>query len=327
MKLYAVLAGILVLIVSMVAAQASEEVWRPSKPVEIWVTFGKGAHADIWAKQIISIIEKDQLSSVPFKVVNIPKGAGVEAFPRFGNLENEEHKLMLALPNIYTVPLFKPNVKFNLRLMTPIALMGSEAQAIWIKSQKLQVNSVKQLANAARQKGRMFKMVGPPEGTPRAMLSQMFMALHAINGTYVGIKSIGSTARKLAEDDFDAAVYNPSEQFKLTDPGRVKPIAFFADQRARSFQSIPTLPELGLPLTYHACRTIIGPKDMSPGARQYYKELFRRVYESPEWQKIRKEKEHLDRFLVDQELQEFIEARIAKHERWKMAVEVLLQTN
>ena len=106
MKLDALLAGIFMSIFSMLTAQAAEPAWRPVKPVEIWVTFGKGAHADIWARQIISIIENNQLSSVPFKVVNIPKGAGVEAFPRFGKLENEEHKLMLALPNIYTVPLF-----------------------------------------------------------------------------------------------------------------------------------------------------------------------------------------------------------------------------
>ena len=66
---------------------------------------------------------------------------------------------------------------------------------------------------------------------------------------------------------------------------------------------------------------------MSDGARDYYTALFRKVYETQEWQKIRKDNGHLDGFLANQGLRDFLEARIAKHERWKMAVEVLLTSN
>ena len=337
MKLYGLMTWLALAVASTFAAKAQvpaptqipapNPAWRPTQPIEIWVTFGKGAHADIWAKDIISIIEKNNLSSVPFKVVNIPKGAGLEAFPKFGKLDRDDHKLMLVLPNVFTVPLFRPSVKFDLRTMTPIARMGSETLAIWIKSEKRDVKSIQDLTKAARAKGRDFKIVGPPKGTPRAMLAQMFMALYAIDGTYIGIRRIGSTARKLAEDDFDAAIYNPSEQFKLSDPGVVKPIAFFANKRAKHFLRTPTLPETGLPLTYQASRVIIGPRGMSKAARDYYIALFRKVYESREWQKIRTDNGHLDGFLANQGLRDFLLARIAKHERWKMAVEVLLASD
>ncbi len=311
--------------VSQVGAAGAARAWEPRKPVEIWVTFGKGAHADIWAKEIISIIEKKQLSNVKFSVVNIPKGAGVEAFPKFGKLNGDNHKLMLVLPNVFTVPLYKRAVKFNLMEMTPIARMGSETLAIWIKTKFKDIKTISALVEYARSKGSSFRIVGPPLGTPRAMLAQVMLALYGINGSYVGIRKIGSTARVLSEQDFEAAIYNPSEQLKLPDPGVVKPIAFLSHKRVKNFISVPTLPETGMAVTYQASRVVIGPRAMSNAARDYYTQLFEKVFNSNEWQARRKREGHIDGFLAGADLNQFLLRRVQMHERWKMAVDALLE--
>jgi putative tricarboxylic transport membrane protein len=317
------LIGLLLGLCLMATGALAQSSWRPTKPVEIWVTFGKGAHADIWARDFISIIEANRLADTTFQVVNIPRGAGVEAFPKFGKIEGDDHKLMLVLPNVFTVPLYRKGVEFDLASMTPIARMGAETLAIWVKSEQRDVQNIAQLVKLARAKGKNFRMAGPPLGTPRAMLAEMVMALYGIDGTYVGIKRIGNTARVLAEQDFDATIHNPSELVKLKDPASIKPIAFLSEKRFKNYLNVPTLPETGMAITYQASRVIIGPRGMSAPARAYYTELFRKVFESPQWQKIRKEKGHIDGFLSGQPLEEFLITRINKHVRWKMAVELL----
>lgn len=318
-----VIAGALAM--TQVGAAGAVGAWEPTKPVEIWVTFGKGAHADIWAKEIISIIRKKNLSNASFNVVNIPKGVGVEAFPKFDKLTGDDHKLMLVLPNVFTVPLYKKAVKFNLMEMTPIARMGSETLAIWTKTKFKDIKTISSLVNYARSKGSNFRIVGPPLGTPRAMLAEVMLALYGINGSYVGIPKIGSTARVLSEQDFEAAIYNPSEQLKLPDPSVVKPIAFLSHKRVKNFISVPTLPETGMAVTYQASRVFIGPRAMSPGAREYYTRLLESVFNSDEWQARRKREGHIDGFLAGDDLNQFLLRRVQIHERWKMAVDAILE--
>lgn len=100
--------------------------WQPTKPVELWVTFGKGSHADLWAREVVSIIEEHDFSPVPINIMNIPEEVGVETFPKFQARSADNHTLMLILPNVYTAPIFKPEIGFDVMGTTPIANMGEE---------------------------------------------------------------------------------------------------------------------------------------------------------------------------------------------------------
>jgi len=297
--------------------------WQPKKPVQIWVTFGRGAHADLWARKITSLIAKHNLSPVAFQVVNIPTGAGVVAFPKFGKLVREDHTLMLVLPNVFTIPLFKKNVPFDIEKMTPIAMMGEEPLALWVKSDRAEIRTIGDLVRVARARGKKFKMTGPPLGTPRAMLVEMIASMYDLDITYIGVRRIGSTAKLLAKENFDATIHNPSEQVALTDPYVNRPIAILSTGRLREFLTIPTLRETGMAITYNPSRTVIGPPKMTEGARLFYSALFQKVFETPEWQKIRKDRGHIGKFLTGAELASYLSRRAVKHVRWKMAIEQL----
>ena len=327
LKLRALLAPALLMLSSTVAIAQTDAParpnWQPTKPVEVWVTFGKGAHADIWSRQIAGLIEKLKLSPVPFKTVNIPKGIGVEAFPKLRDKAGDNHTIMLVLPNVYTVPLYKPQINFDLMQMTHIAGMGIEPLALWVKSSRSDINTLGQLRKAALAKGKDFKIVGPPLGTPRAMLAQMVITLYGLPATYVGIRKIGNTAKVLAERDFDVGIFNPTELNKLADPNANKPIVFFSDIRHGQNLHIPTFRETGMEITYRPGRMFIGPPGMSRAARDYYTYVMWRVFNSPDWQQIRKEKGHAGEFLNSPRLREFLAGRVEKHKRWKMAIEVL----
>ncbi|MBU2581236.1 MAG: hypothetical protein KJ622_05935 [Alphaproteobacteria bacterium] len=297
--------------------------WQPTKPVELWVTFGKGAHADLWAREVVSIIENNNFSPVPITVVNIPKGVGVEAFPKFQARSADNHTLMLILPNAYTVPIFKPEIGFDVMKTTPIANMGEETLGLWVNAKHSDIKTIDDLVRVARAKGAEFKLVGPPSGTPRALLSEMIIALYGLDAAYVGIKKIGSTARALTEKGYDAAIFNSSEQLALPDKLTNRLIAFLSHDRLQDNNHIPTLRETGMAIEYSPSRIVIGPPQMSREAAAYYAALIKKVYETSEWQKLRQSKGHIGKYSTGQSLSDEMQMLAEKHKRWKMAVEEL----
>ena len=50
---------------------------------------------------------------------------------------------------------------------------------------------------------------------------------------------------------------------------------------------IPTLRETGMDFTYFMQRSVVGAPQMSAEARAYYEQLFRKLFESQEWQQYR----------------------------------------
>ena len=312
----------LILLVAVIPG-SSHAAWQPAKPVEIWVTFGKGAHADLWAREVTKIIEKYNFAPVPFTVVNIPKGVGVEAFPKFQARANDDHTLMLILPNAYTIPIFKPEIGFDVMKTTPIANMGEETLGLWVNASHQDIKTIDDLVRVARAKGPEFKFVGPPLGTPRALLSEMIIALYGLDATYVGIKKIGSTARALTEKGYDAAIFNPAEQLALKDKASNKIIAVLSHDRLVDLNHIPSMRETGMDIVYSPSRIIIGPPSMPQEASDYYADLILKVFQTPEWQEIRKAKGHVGDYSRGVTVSNFMNTLVQKHKRWKMAVEVL----
>ncbi|GIT70257.1 MAG: hypothetical protein Ct9H300mP28_00710 [Pseudomonadota bacterium] len=56
------------------------------------------------------------------------------------------------------------------------------------------------------------------------------------------------------------------------------------------FPNAPTFRELGKDYVYYMQRSVVGAPGMSYAAASYYQRLFKKVYNSDEWQKYRKKK-------------------------------------
>lgn len=320
-RLFALL-SILILLSAIFSAPTYAQ-WLPTKPIELWVTFGKGAHADLWAREVVRIIEKHNLLPVPINVVNILKGVGAEAFPKFQARAADDHTLMLILPNAYTVPIFKPEIGFDVMGTTPIANMGEETLGLWVNAKHADIRTIEDFVRVAREKGPEFKMVGPPLGTPRALLSEMIITMYGLDATYVGIRKIGSTARVLTEKGYDAAIFNSAEQLALPDKTSNRIIATLSRERIGNGSYIPTLLETGMAIEYSPSRIVIGPPRMPRPASEYYAKLIKKVYDTPEWQSLRRAKGHVGNYSTGPDLTKEMNKLVEKHKRWKMVVEEL----
>jgi tripartite-type tricarboxylate transporter receptor subunit TctC len=66
--------------------------------------------------------------------------------------------------------------------------------------------------------------------------------------------------------------------------GDSRPLVQFTGERMAAFPEVPTAKELGHDIEYYMQRSINGPAGMDPEAVTWYRDLFRTLFESEEWQ-------------------------------------------
>ena len=91
-------------------AAASQDGWKPKKPVEFVIMAGQGGGADRLARLIQSIIEKNKFSNQPFIPINKGGGSGAEALRYLKDKAGDPHVIMATLNSLYTTPLRNPTI-------------------------------------------------------------------------------------------------------------------------------------------------------------------------------------------------------------------------
>ena len=102
--------------------------------------------------------------------------------------------------------------------------------------------------------------------------------------TYLPFKGGGRVAKELAERRADSTVNNPAEQEDYFQDGKTRPLASFTPDRLDMFAGVPTFREQARDLVYFMQRSVVAPPDVSEAAAAFYRNLFREIYESKDWQ-------------------------------------------
>jgi len=258
--------------------------WEPQKPVEFVVMAGKGGGADKAVRFIQSIIASENMAPVPFTPVNKPGGSGAEALVHVNGKKGDDHTIMFTLNSFYTTPLRQPGLGVDIATFTPIGRMAEDTFLLWVNSDRKDINNMDDFVKAAKAKGSDWIMAGTGKNSEDNLLTDFLNTAYGLKMKYVPYKGGGKVAKELAGNNADSTVNNPSEQLGFYEAGTTKPIAAFTDERLPLFPNTPTFKELGKDYVYYMQRTVVGAPGMSKEAAAYYQDLFRKVYNSPQWQ-------------------------------------------
>ena len=91
-------------------------------------------------------------------------------------------------------------------------------------------------------------------------------------------------AKDLAGEQIDSSVNNPSEAKGFYQNGDVVPLVAFSDERLAAYPDVRTVKELGKDFSYYNQRAVVGAPGMSADAAAYYQDLFKKIYNTTEWQ-------------------------------------------
>src|SRR4029077_5574554 len=100
--------------------------WKPTRPVEFVVHNGPGSGNDVFARQLIQVIEQEKLMPVRMQVAN-KVGGGSTTAAAYVTEKGGDPNVIAVFVNIWLVdPLVQPEAKTKLLDMTPIALVQIE---------------------------------------------------------------------------------------------------------------------------------------------------------------------------------------------------------
>ena len=287
-----------------VASVDSAKAWEPKKPVEFVITAGKGGGADKAVRFIQSIIAKNKLSSKPFTPVNKPGGSGAEALVHVKNAKDPDHTLMFTLNSFYTTPLLQPGLGIDIKTFTPVGRMAEDTFLLWVHKDS-GITTIDQFVKAAKAKGNAWIMAGTGKKSEDNILTDFLNKAYGLNMKYVPYKGGGRVAKELAGKNADSTVNNPSEQLGFFQAGKTVPIGAFTPKRLPLFKNAPTFKEMGKDFVYFMQRTVVGAPGMSKGAASYYQGLFKKIFNSKEWQGYMKKKSLQGDFLTGDALMSY----------------------
>lgn len=301
--------------IAMIAAGATSalaEGWKPQKPIEMVIMAGQGGGADRLARLFQSIIQKENLASMPVLPVNKGGGSGAEALRYIKDNEGDAHKIMATLNSYYTTPI-RNDIGVDIEEFTPIARMALDTFVLWVNADS-NIQTMEDWVAAVKEAGGEWKMGGTGTGQEDSLVTAMLEKEFDIKVTYVPFKGGGDVAKNLVGGHIDSTVNNPSEQMGFYQAGKSRPIAAFTPERLEVFPDVPTATELGHDIVYWMQRSFVGPKDMPAEAVAYYTEMFENLSQTEEWQQYTTDKALMADFLTGDELQAYFLEERAKHE-------------
>jgi tripartite-type tricarboxylate transporter receptor subunit TctC len=294
------------------ASQQATAGWAPKKPVEFIIMAGKGGGADKMARLMQTIIAKHKLSSKPFTPINKPGGSGAESLIYLKEKTGDNHVIMVTLNSFYTTPLRNPGLGIDITTFTPVGRMAEDTFLLWVHSDT-DIKSVPDFVKAAKAKGGDWIMAGTGKGQEDQLLTSFLNSAYGLNMKYVPYKGGGRVAKELAGKNANSTVNNPSEQLGFFQAGKTRPLAAFTTERLPLFKDVPTFKELGKDYVYFMQRSVVGAPGMSAEAAAYYQDVFKKVYDSEEWQTYRKKKSLLGDFMTGDGLMSYWKKERAIH--------------
>lgn len=292
------------------SAMPADAQWRPTRPVEFVVTSGAGGGTDVFARTVQAAITRHNLVPTSIIVSNKGGGSGVEGFIYGTAARADPHKVIFATNNAWTLPMV---VRTNWRTtdLTPLAILAFDEFMLWVR-QGSEFNTAADLINAARARPGEVLMGGSQTRDTDETLTVLIQRAANVRFNYVPFRGGGEAGVQLAGGHVHANTNNPSESVGGWRGGQVRPVCVFRREplpagprvtETQGWQDIPTCASQGIPVTeYRMPRTIFLPPGTPQPAVDYWRDVMRRVAETPEFREYIERTSQSGQFLAGEEM-------------------------
>ena len=312
-----------VALLALPSGAGAQTTWQPARPIEFVIMAGKGGGADLIVRSMIEIIQKNRLVTVPITPVNIAGGSGADAMVYLKKKTGDDHLLLFTLNSFYTTPIQHPELGIDIASFAPIGRMAEDSFLLWVHADRSDIKTLDDFVKAARAAGSKWIMAGTGVAQEDSLLTDFLNSTYGLKMTYKAMGGGGEVAKELAEKRADSTVNNPAEQNDFFPKGMTKPVAAFTPQRLEMHLRVPTFRETGMDFQYFMQRSVVGAPGMSSPAQAFYMDLFKRVFDTPDWQNYMKQNSLRGSFLAGPQLMSYWLKEREKHERWDMAVRAM----
>jgi tripartite-type tricarboxylate transporter receptor subunit TctC len=233
-------------LLSLAAFAAPALAQWPAKPITLIVPFPPGGGTDTFARPLAAQLSK-QLGK-PIVVDNRGGAGGTMGASIAAKAAGDGYTFFLGAVHHAIAPSFYKKLDYDIEKdLVPITVVASPPQVIVVNPNRLKVNSLKELLDAARQNPNKYNYGSAGNGTSHHLAGELFKQVTKVSLVHVAYRGAGPALSDLVAGNIDMMFDGLGSSAQHVRSGRIKALAVAAPKRAAAFPDVPTAAEAGVP--------------------------------------------------------------------------------
>jgi putative tricarboxylic transport membrane protein len=304
----------LALVPSAVLAQA-----YPTRPIELIVHTSAGSGGDLVSRAVAEIVRREKLLPQPLQVVNRVGGSGALAFNFFKTKRGDPYYILSVTGTVLAMA-HRPDMNIGLENYTPVALMAIDPQTIMVPANS-PYKTFKELVDAARKSpDTLVAATTSVQGTGRLLVYLIEKHVPGARFKFVTFKGGSEAVTSTAGGHTTFTTENLGEGLGFVEAKTLRVLAISADRRLPQVPDVPTLQELGYPITAGTIRGFTFTAGVPKEAVTTMESTLEKVHKSPEWKDLAKRNIFQDTFMGSAEFTRFLAQRLEEYKGFYDAV-------
>lgn len=262
-------------------------VWQPEKEINWTVTSKPGGGSDIYTHMITDIMTTEKISDSTFLIVNKTDGGGEVGRLEVSQLSGKNaDNTLLTFNSGDLMPMVK-NTPNRIENFTPIAIMAVDKQLLFVRTEEGEYQDFQSILTALDD-GKNVIMggsKGDDVATYEAILEEIGVDSNQFR--YITHDGTGDAISALLGGHIDVLISKPAAAAQYVEAGKIVPILALSSERyTGNLADAPILSEVDSKfdnVEVPVWRGVVGPKNMSSEAAQYWSEQLAKVSDSQTW--------------------------------------------
>ncbi len=284
----------------------------PIKPIELVVTTSAGSGGDVVSRAMAEIVRKDKLLPQLITVNNRVGGAGVVGYTYFKTRRGDPYTMMSVTGTILLMA-HRPDVAIGLENYTPLALFAIDPQTIMVQAESPYKTFKDLMAALQKNPDSVVAATTSTAGTGRMVIHLMEKQIPGTRIKFVNFKGGGEATTSVAGGHTTFTTENLSEGQGFVEGKKLRVLAIAADKRLPQAPDVPTLQELGYPITAGTIRGFTFTAGVPKEAVTIMEAALKKAHESPEWKEIARRNIFQDVFMGNAEFTQFLAKRMVQY--------------
>ncbi|HHV64968.1 MAG TPA: tripartite tricarboxylate transporter substrate binding protein [Peptococcaceae bacterium] len=266
--------------------QEEQKGWVPEKPFELLVPMSAGGGSDVFARNLVKVIEDNKLCPQTIVVVNKPGGSGSIGWTYVAkDHKGNPYEISTTSSSFYTGPIAGQS-PVSYKDFTHIINLCEDPNLILVKADS-PYKTIKDLLDAAKANPDKISAAGSSGLSVDAIAFYTMQDAAGVKMKYVPFGGGGEVLTALLGGHVDFAYLSPSEAGPQIEAGKVRAIAVTTEDRmGGAMADIPTLKESGYDVVIAQARGVVAPLDIPEEAVAFLQDMFKKAIETPEWKEF-----------------------------------------
>ena len=253
----------------------------PEETLEWTVAFGPGGGNDIMSRQIVDILETENIYTEDITVENIDAGSGAVGWGKVHSNAGNGYSISSTSGSFLTTPL-ESDTGWEPTDFTHVGLLAQDA-SLFLTSEDSNLDTWEKWVEYAKDKGKVA-VGGIGVVNVDLILHNELAEQGGYEIEYVPFNEEAQLITGLSSGSLDAVTSNPAEVLGQVEAGDMNPMLFTGDEPMPGLEEVPTAKDKGITDMVTTPRGVILPPDVPDEIRDWWIDALKEVVETDAWQ-------------------------------------------